>query len=282
MDAIIINGKEIASKIRQELKVKLNKIYDEKGVKLGLATVIVGGDPASIAYVKNKEKVCNEVGLNSFTYELPYETSQEEVAKLISDLNFREDIHGILIQVPLPKHIDENIIANVISPMKDVDGFNTQNSGKLFRGEKCLIPCTAKGILRLIKESGIKIEGKKAAVIGRSNIVGKPAAMLLLKENATVTLCHSRTNNLKDELYDADIIISAVGKKGLIKSDMVKEGAVVIDAGTSVYEGKLFGDVDFENVKEKASYITPVPGGVGSMTTTMLIENVLEASQYDV
>lgn len=282
MGAIIINGKEIASKIRQELKAKLNKIYDEKGVKLGLATVIVGGDPASVAYVKNKEKVCSEVGLNSFTYELPYETSQEEMVRLINELNFREDVHGILIQVPLPKHIDENTIANVISPMKDVDGFNTQNSGKLFRGEKCLIPCTAKGILRLIKESGIKIEGKKATVVGRSNIVGKPAAMLLLKENATVTLCHSRTKNLKDELYDADIIISAVGKKGLIKSDMVKEGAVVIDAGTSVYEGKLFGDVDFENVKEKASYITPVPGGVGSMTTTMLIENVLEASQYDV
>lgn len=278
MGANIIDGKEIAKRIRKELGEKISRIEETKGIKLGLATVIVGGDPASVAYVKNKDKVCLEAGINSVTYELKEETTEEELVSLINELNSREDVHGILVQVPLPRHISEDKIARTISPDKDVDCFNPENTGKLFRGEKCLLPCTPKGILRLIKETGIEISGKKAAVIGRSNIVGKPAALLLLNESATVTICHSRTRDLKEQLIDCDIIVSAVGKPGLVTAEMVKEGAAVLDAGTSLVDGKLKGDVDFEGVKEKASYITPVPGGVGSMTTTMLIENVLEAS----
>lgn len=278
MGATIIDGKEIAKKIRRELGEKINHIEKTKGVKPGLATVIVGGDPASVAYVKNKDKVCMETGINSLTWELDATTSEEELIKLINELNERGDIHGILVQVPLPKHISEDKIARTISPEKDVDCFNPENTGKLFRGEKCLLPCTPKGILRLIKETGIEISGKKAGVIGRSNIVGKPAALLLLNESATVTICHSRTKNLKEELIDCDIIVSAVGKPGLVTGDMIKEGAAVLDAGTSMVDGKLKGDVNFEEALEKAGFITPVPGGVGSMTTTMLIENVLEAS----
>lgn len=278
MGANIIDGKEIAKRIRKELGEKISRIEETKGIKLGLATVIVGGDPASVAYVKNKDKVCLEAGINSVTYELKEETTEEELVSLINELNSREDVHGILVQVPLPRHISEDKIARTISPDKDVDCFNPENTGKLFRGEKCLLPCTPKGILRLIKETGIEISGKKAAVIGRSNIVGKPAALLLLNESATVTICHSRTRDLKEQLIDCDIIVSAVGKPGLVTAEMVKGGAAVLDAGTSLVDGKLKGDVDFEGVKEKASYITPVPGGVGSMTTTMLIENVLEAS----
>lgn len=249
----------------------------EKGIKPTLATIIVEGDEASAAYVKNKEKVCLQTGLGSVTYELKGDTKEEELVELIKELNSREDIHGIIVQVPLPKHINENKIASLIDYRKDVDCFNPENAGRLFRGEKCLMPCTPKGIIRLMKEYGIEISGKKAAVVGRSNIVGKPAAIMLLNNNATVVLCHSKTADLKSQLIDCDIIVSAVGKPMLITADMVKEGAVVIDAGTTMVDGKLKGDVDFENVLKKASYITPVPGGVGSMTTTMLIENVLEA-----
>lgn len=277
----IIDGKEIAKRIRRELSDKIKKIENSKCIKPTLATIIVAGDPASAAYVKNKEKVCNETGLNSITYELPNETKQEELVKLIQEFNSRDDIHGILVQVPLPEHINEDVIARTIAPHKDVDCFNPENAGKLFRGEKCLMPCTPKGIIRLIKECGIDISGKKAGVVGRSNIVGKPAAVMLLNNNATVIVCHSKTPNLKSQLIDCDIIVSAVGKPGLITADMVKEGAVVIDAGTTMVDGKLKGDVDFDSVSLKASYITPVPGGVGAMTTTMLIENVLEASGYD-
>lgn len=281
MSAQILSGKEIAKNIRLNLLDKINKINSMHNIKLTLASIIAGDDPASHAYIKNNERVCRETGINPVTYKLPYDTTQDELIKLINELNNRSDIHGILIQVPLPKHIDENAVADSISEFKDVDCFNPKNSGKLFRGEKCIYPCTPKGIIRLIKETGIDIKGKRAAVVGRSNIVGKPAAMMLLNNNATVTICHSKTANLKEILLNCDIVVSATGKPGLISGDMIKEGAVVIDAGTTVVNGKLKGDVDFDSAAQKASYITPVPGGVGSMTTTMLIENILEASGYD-
>lgn len=277
---VIIDGKKIAERIRAELSEKIKQIETKKGVKPTLATIIVEGDPASEAYVKNKEKVCLQTGLGSVTYELPKNIKEEELIKLIEQLNKREDIHGILIQVPLPKHINENKIASSISIHKDVDCFNPENAGRLFRGEKCIMPCTPKGIIRLIKECNIEISGKKAGIIGRSNIVGKPVSIMLLNNNATVVICHSKTQDLKSQLSDCDIVVSAVGKPYLITADMIKEGAVVIDAGTTMVEGRLKGDVDFEEVLKKASYITPVPGGVGAMTTTMLIENVLEAFSY--
>ena len=281
MSAQILSGRDIAKTIRKNLSEKISLINSRHNIKLTLASIIAGDDPASYAYIKNNEKVCRDTGINPVTYKLPYDTTQDELIKLINELNERHDIHGILIQVPLPKHINENIIAGTISEFKDVDCFNPKNSGKLFRGEKCIYPCTPKGIIRLIKETGIDIKGKYAAVVGRSNIVGKPAAMMLLNNNATVAICHSKTANLKEILLNCDIIVSAVGKPGLINGDMIKDGAVVIDAGTTMINGKLKGDVDFDSAAEKASYITPVPGGVGSMTTTMLVENILEASGYD-
>lgn len=281
MSAVIIEGNKIAKRIREELKERLEILKKEKGIQLGLVGVIVGGDPASLAYIKNKDKVCNEVGMNSITYELPLQTSEEELVNLIEELNKREDVHGILVQLPLPKHINQDRIAETISPKKDVDCFNPINQGRFYRGEKSIPPCTPKGIMRLIKETGIELKGKNVSVIGRSNIVGKPAAFMLLSKDATVTICHSKTPDLKEVLIKSDIIVSAVGRPGLVKADMVKEAAVVIDAGTSYKDNKLVGDVDFENVSEVASYITPVPRGVGAMTTTMLIENVLEASGYN-
>ena len=281
MSAQILNGKEIAKNIRKKLTDKIDLINVKHNIKLALASIIVGDDPASSSYIKNNEKVCMETGIKPVTYRLPYDTTQDELIKLINELNNRSDIHGILMQVPLPEHINENVIASTISEFKDVDCFNPQNSGKLFRGEKCIYPCTPKGIIRLIKETGIDIKGKNAAVVGRSNIVGKPAAMMLLNNNATVTVCHSKTTNLKEILKNCDIVVSAVGKPGFINGDMIKDGAVVIDAGTTMVNGKLKGDIDFDSAAQKASFITPVPGGVGSMTTTMLVENILEASGYD-
>ncbi|SEF82300.1 methylenetetrahydrofolate dehydrogenase (NADP+) / methenyltetrahydrofolate cyclohydrolase [Caloramator fervidus] len=278
MAAYVINCKEIAKKIREELSKKAKQYEDINGQKICLATIIVGKDPASLSYVKNQEKVCIETGLKFITYELSEDTSEEDLIELIKKLNDDSSVHGILVQVPLPKHIDENKIAGIIDVNKDVDCFNPINVGKLYRGEKCLLPCTPKGILRILKEMNIEIRGKKVAVVGRSNIVGKPIAALMLHNDATVTICHSKTENLKEILLNSDIIISAVGKPKLITEDMIKEGAVIVDAGTTLVDGKLVGDVDFENVLNKASMITPVPGGVGSMTTTMLIENVLEAA----
>lgn len=281
MSAVIIDGIRIAKRIKVELAEKIAKIHKEDGIKLGLATIIIGGDPASIAYIRNKDRACREIGLNSFTYELPKHVSEDSLIDLIDELNEREDIHGILVQLPLPKHIDEDRVARHIAVYKDVDCFHPKNLGKLYRGEKCILPCTPKGILRLIKEDCIVLTGKKAAVIGRSNIVGKPLALILLNNNATVTICHSKTVNLKAELLNSDIIVSAAGKPHMVTEDMVREGAVVIDVGTTFVDGRMTGDVDFERVKEKASFITPVPGGVGSMTTAMLIENVLEAAGYE-
>lgn len=276
----IINGKEIAMGIRKDIAGIIERLRAENDIHIGLAAVALEKDDASGAYLKNLEKVCNDVGINYYLFELPQNTTEEKMIETINELNLRKDINGIIVQVPLPKYINEDKIAKSIALNKDVDCFNPENLGKLFRGEKCLIPCTPKGIMRLLSEVGVELEGKRAAVIGRSNIVGKPTAMLLLNKNATVTICHSKTQNLSEILMEADIVVSAVGVPGIITGDMVKAGAVVIDAGTRIVDGVLKGDVDFEAVAKKASYITPVPGGVGAMTTTMLIENVLEASGY--
>ncbi|TDT61941.1 bifunctional 5,10-methylenetetrahydrofolate dehydrogenase/5,10-methenyltetrahydrofolate cyclohydrolase [Fonticella tunisiensis] len=282
MKGKILDGREVSKRIKESLKERIEKMKEERGITPGLAVIITGGNPSAISYVRSLEKVCRQTCVNSFVYELPAETSEEDLIKLINELNIRDDVNGILVQLPLPKHINPEEVAKAIKPSKDVDGFNPINAGKLFRGEKCLVPCTPKGVMRLISEYGIELKGKKAAVVGRSNIVGKPVSQLLLNKDATVVICHSKTKELDEELISCDIIVSAAGKPGFIKSNMVKEGAVVIDVGTTMVEGKLMGDVDFEEVIEKASFITPVPGGVGAMTTAMLIENVLEAMEtYD-
>ncbi|NLT96334.1 MAG: bifunctional methylenetetrahydrofolate dehydrogenase/methenyltetrahydrofolate cyclohydrolase FolD [Clostridia bacterium] len=279
MTAKIINGKEIASTVRKNIKEQVDRLK-ESGLTPGLAVILVGTDPASQVYVGSKEKACIEVGFHSEVYRLPEETTQEELLALIQKLNTDEKIHGILVQLPLPKHLDEKVVINAISPRKDVDGFHPLNAGALFVGEKGLVPCTPKGCIHLIKETGFDLKGKKAVVVGRSNIVGKPVAMLLLNENATVTICHSRTQNLKEELLQADVVVAAVGKPNFITGDMIKEGSVVIDVGINRLEnGKLVGDVDFDSAKEKAGWITPVPGGVGPMTIAMLLQNTLEAAQ---
>lgn len=279
MTAKIINGKEIASTVRKNIKEQVDRLK-ETGLTPGLAVILVGTDPASQVYVGSKEKACIEVGFHSEVYRLPEETTQEELLALIQKLNTDEKIHGILVQLPLPKHLDEKVVINAISPRKDVDGFHPLNAGALFVGEKGLVPCTPKGCIHLIKETGFDLKGKKAVVVGRSNIVGKPVAMLLLNENATVTICHSRTQNLKEELLQADVVVAAVGKPNFITGDMIKEGSVVIDVGINRLEnGKLVGDVDFDSAKEKAGWITPVPGGVGPMTIAMLLQNTLEAAQ---
>jgi methylenetetrahydrofolate dehydrogenase (NADP+)/methenyltetrahydrofolate cyclohydrolase len=280
MGAIIMDGKAASLKIRGELSLKIADIKNSRGIKIGLAGVIVGNDPASKSYMSNQKRICNETGLDFELYELSADTSQEELLELIKKLNNDTDIYGIIIQVPLPSHIKENIIAEAIAPSKDVDCFNPYNAGKLLRGMKCLKPCTPKGIIRLIDEYKIETKGKKAVVVGRSNIVGKPVGIMLLNKDATVVFCHSKSTNLEAELKTADIVVCAVGKQGLVNGSMLKDGAVVIDAGTNLVEGKLKGDVDFDSAVNAASYITPVPGGVGSMTTTMLIENVLEAVEY--
>lgn len=277
MSAIVIDCKKIAAETREKLKEKVRSIKESGKAELALATVIVGSNSASIAYVKNVEKTCNMVGIKSIIYEMPYNTKEEELLEIIDELNLNKEVKGILLQIPLPSHIDESNIVERISPLKDVDCLNPISQGKLYRGERCLFPCTPKGIIRILKQTEIDIYGKNAVVIGRSNIVGKPVAFMLLEENATVTICHSKTPDLNSVLMNADIIISAVGKPGLITKEMVRMGAVIIDAGTSYKDNRLVGDVDFDNAIKRASYITSVPGGVGVMTTTMLIENVLEA-----
>ncbi len=277
MEAKIIDGKSISKSIKDDLKEKIENIKEQKNIVPGLATILVGDDEASKAYVYSKEKVCKALGVYTENFFLERETQEEEVLKLIERLNIDEKINGILVQLPLPNHIDELLIAEAIDPKKDVDCINPINAGKLFCGKKGLIPCTPKGIIRLIKYTNVNISGKHAVVIGRSNIVGKPVASLLLKENATVTICHSKTKNLGEYTRRADIIVSAVGRAGLITGGMIKSGAIVIDAGTTMVDGKLKGDVNFDEAREVASYITPVPGGVGSMTTAMLVENILES-----
>jgi len=275
----IIDGKKLAGEIKEELKKRIEKLKDEKGLTPGLTVVLVGNDPASETYVSFKHKDCLEVGINSNVMRLPEETSQDELLKIIDELNNDENIHGILVQLPVPDHIDEKAITQAIDPKKDVDGFHVTNAGSLFVGHKGFIACTPMGIIELIKTTGQSISGLNAVVVGRSNIVGKPVAMLLLNENATVTICHSRTKNLKDICANADILVAAIGIPEYFTDEYIKEGSIVIDVGTSRVGGKLKGDVVFDQAKEKAGYITPVPGGVGPMTRTMLLMNTVLAGE---
>lgn len=275
--AQIIDGKKISADIKEEIKEKAAKLKLE-GREITLAVIQAGTDPASSVYVNNKKKACEYVGFHSLSYELPENTPQEELLQLVEQLNNRSDVNGILVQLPLPPHIDEDLVIRTISPEKDVDGFHPQSVGALSIGQKGFISCTPAGIIQLLKRSGIEIEGKECVVIGRSNIVGKPMALLLLRENATVTICHSRTKDLKAVAKRADILIVAIGKPKFITSDYVKEGAVVIDVGMHRNENnKLCGDVDFDDVDPIASAITPVPGGVGPMTIAMLMNNCMES-----
>lgn len=277
--AKIIDGREISAAVKQQIKeevVSLNK----QGIEVGLAVIIVGDDPASKVYVANKEKACEQLGITSYKYALPAETTNEELLSLIEKLNNDKKVNGILCQLPLPKHLDEKLIINSIVPEKDVDAFHPQNVGKIMIGDFDFLPCTPAGVIEMIKYSGIEMSGKKCVVVGRSNIVGKPMAMLLLHNNATVTVCHSRTVNLKEECANADILVVAIGKAKFVTADMVKKGAIVIDVGMDRDEnGKLCGDVDFDSVSQKAGAITPVPGGVGPMTIAMLMKNTLTAAK---
>ncbi len=275
--AEIISGKETAAKIRERLRAQIDQLR-KKGYQPGLAVVIVGDDPASQVYVRNKEKACKEVGIAAQTFALPKETTQQELMALIDTLNARSDVHGILVQLPLPRHLDEHQVINAILPEKDVDAFHPVNVGKIMIGDFDYVPCTPAGVMALLEEAQIDVSGKRAVVIGRSNIVGKPQAMLLLHKNATVTICHSKTQHLEEITRQADIIVVAIGKAHFLRGDMVKDGVVVIDVGMNRLEnGKLAGDVDFDTVAPKASYITPVPGGVGPMTITMLLQNTVTA-----
>lgn len=275
--AKIIDGKKISQEIRDELK-KEAAALKEQGKEASLAVIQVGSDPASSIYVNNKKKACAYVGIRSVSYELPSETTQEELLGIVRELNDREDIQGILVQLPLPAQIDEDAVIRAISPQKDVDGFHPESVGRMCIGEKGFLSCTPAGIIQLLKRSGVELEGKECVVIGRSNIVGKPMALLLLRENATVTVAHSRTRNLKEICRRADVLVVAVGKPRLITREYVKEGAVVIDVGIHRdAENKMCGDVDFADVEPLAGAITPVPGGVGPMTIAMLMNNCLEA-----
>ncbi len=275
----IIDGKQIASSIKEELKLEV-KAMQEEGINSCLAVIKVGDDKASAVYVNNKKKACEYIGIESRSYELGDATSEEELKNLIDELNADETVHGILVQLPLPKHINEIEILNRIIPEKDVDGFHPMNVGKLCIGEKELVSCTPAGIIELLKRSDIEIAGKECVVIGRSNIVGKPMALLLLEENGTVTITHSRTANLAEVTKRADILIVAIGKPKFITEEYVKDGAVVIDVGIHRdEENHLCGDVDFDNVKDKVAYITPVPGGVGPMTIVMLMKNCVNATK---
>ena len=281
MAAQIIDGKLISGQIKDELREK-TALLKEKGIEVTLAVILVGEDPASQVYVRNKKKACEYVGFRSLSYELPTKTTQDELLKLIDELNGRKDVDGILVQMPLPKHIDEKTVINAISPSKDVDGFHPMNVGALCIGEKGFVSCTPAGVIQLLKrgcDGKIDIAGKECVIVGRSNIVGKPMSLLMLRENATVTIAHSRTKNLEEVCKRADILIAAVGKAGMITKDHVKRGAVVIDVGINRGEdGKLCGDVKFDEVSEIASAITPVPGGVGPMTIAMLMNNCYEAA----
>ncbi len=278
MAAEILDGKRMSAELRAEIAKRVTELK-ERGVTPGLAVILVGNDPASEIYVRNKGKGCEEVGIYSRTIHMPEETTQEELNREIDRLNADPAIHGILVQLPLPEQLDEQAALARILPEKDVDGFHLINAGHMLTGSEGVIACTPRGALHMIKRTGIDLNGKEAVVIGRSNIVGKPMAMLLLRENCTVTVCHSRTRNLAEHLRRADILVAAVGKAGFVTADMVKPGAIVIDVGINRVDGKVCGDVDFETVKEKAAWITPVPGGVGVMTITMLLDNTVEAAE---
>lgn len=276
---LIIDGKQISSNVKSEIKKEVDSLK-EQNINITLAVVIVGDDPASRVYVNNKKKACKEVGFISKEYALSENTEEKELLELIEKLNNDKSINGILVQLPLPKHINETAVIETINPKKDVDAFHASNVGKIMIGEYDFLPCTPAGVMEMLKQSNIDVSGKDCVVIGRSNIVGKPMAMLLLHENGTVTICHSRTKNIKEVCKKADILVAAVGVAKFVTKDMVKEGAVVIDVGMNRDEnGKLCGDVDFENVKDITSAITPVPGGVGPMTIAMLLKNTLKAAR---
>ena len=276
---MIIDGKEISTIIKEEISKEV-ALLKEKGISCGLAVILVGDDPASAVYVRNKKLACEKVGIYSEVYTLPCDSSQSDLLDLIDTLNNRADINGILCQLPLPKHINEQKVINAIDRRKDVDAFNPYNVGKIMLGDPDFLPCTPAGVMELLKYSGVEVSGKNCVVLGRSNIVGKPMAMLLMKADATVTVCHSKTKNIKEICAAADILIAAVGKPNFVTADMVKPGAVVIDVGINrTPDGKICGDVDFQNVKDKALKITPVPGGVGVMTVTMLLKNTVTAAK---
>nr|WP_302596354.1 bifunctional methylenetetrahydrofolate dehydrogenase/methenyltetrahydrofolate cyclohydrolase FolD [uncultured Cellulosilyticum sp.] len=277
--AKLINGKFIATQIKEELREKVSALKAE-GIEPGLAVILVGDNSASQVYVRNKKTACEFVGIKSFSYELPTETSEDELLGLIDTLNADPTVHGILVQLPLPAHLDEQKVILRIAPSKDVDGFHPQNVGALSIGLKGFVSCTPAGVIELLKRYNIAIAGKNCVVVGRSNIVGKPVSLLLLREHGTVTICHSRTQNLKEVVQNADIVVAAVGIPNFIKGDMIKEGAAIIDVGINRLEnGKLCGDVDFEACEKKAAYITPVPGGVGPMTIAMLMHNCVLAAE---
>ena len=274
----ILDGKKVSQKVKDSLKEKVAQLKKE-GVNPGLAVVIVGDDSASRVYVNNKKKACEYCGIYSEEYALPGETTQEELLELVEKLNNKSDIHGILVQLPLPKHIDEETVINAIRPEKDVDAFHPANVGKIMIGNFDFLPCTPAGVMELLDDAGIDLCGKRCVIIGRSNIVGKPQAMLMLHKNATVTICHSRTQNLKEVAKEADVLVVAIGKAKFVNEEYIKDGAVVIDVGMDRDEnGKLCGDVDFDSACKKASYITPVPGGVGPMTIATLMKNAVTAA----
>lgn len=283
MSANIISGKEISAKIRERIKYEIDEIMSANSdnpnfIRPGLAVILVGEDPGSAIYVRNKKMICEEVGIRSFGYVLDATTSEADLLDLIDQLNHDDRVHGILCQMPLPKHLDEFAVISAISPVKDVDGFHPINKGLLSMGKECLVPCTPLGCVEMLKLSGIDISGKHCVIIGRSNIVGKPLSALMLNENATVTITHSKTKNLKEICRQADILVAAIGKSGFVTGEFVKEGAVVIDVGINRDpDNKVRGDVLFEEVVEIAGSITPVPGGVGLMTTTLLMQNTLQA-----
>ena len=278
----IIDGKAVSQSVKDRIKEQVAQLKEKYGVTAGLAVIIVGDDPASRIYVNNKKKACEYVGFDSYEYALPEETTESELLELINKLNNDDRIDGILCQLPLPKHIDENVIINNIAPNKDVDAFHPVNVGKIMIGDYSFLPCTPAGVMELIASIGVDVKGKECVVVGRSNIVGKPMSMLLLHKSGTVTICHSKTKDLKAECKRADILVAAVGVPNLIKGDMIKEGTVVIDVGMNRLDnGKLCGDVEFETASKAASYITPVPGGVGPMTIAMLMQNTLTAAKVN-
>ncbi|NLO81605.1 MAG: bifunctional methylenetetrahydrofolate dehydrogenase/methenyltetrahydrofolate cyclohydrolase FolD [Clostridiales bacterium] len=281
MEANIIDGKALSNRLRESIKSRVEELKSRKGITPGLTVILVGNDPASAVYVRNKERACKQVGMNSSIIKLGEDTTQEELLRHIERLNKDKGVHGILVQLPLPPQIDPTQVINAIDPRKDVDGFHPMNVGRLVTGQACLEPCTPKGIIRLIQETGEPIRGKNAVVIGRSNIVGKPVSLMLLKNDATVTICHSKTSGLDEICRRADILVVAVGRPNFVDNRYVRDGAIVIDVGINRVDGKLVGDVDFQEVRQKAGWITPVPGGVGPMTITMLLENTLQAAQQN-
>ncbi len=278
--AEIMNGKVVAEKIRSEIKKDVAEFEDKYGISPGLAVIIVGSDPASLVYVRNKRKACDEVGIDSYEITLPATVTEQELLDRIFELNSDGNVHGILVQLPLPKHISEERVINAISPEKDVDAFHPSNVGKILIGNYSILPCTPSGVMSLLEHYGVQLSGKKCVVLGRSNIVGKPMAHLLLERNGTVTVCHSKTQDLEAEIKAADVLVVAIGKPEFVKGDMIKPGAVVIDVGINRGEdGKLLGDVEFSSAFSVASLITPVPGGVGPMTITTLLKNTLTAAK---